>query len=68
MSDKKLTFLGYEILVMKLAGLNRVLVVLIILTPFGGLWLGSGFWMMLVFGGGLEGVGSNDTLPSSIRS
>ncbi len=65
---KKMTFLGSKILVMKLTGLNWVLVVPIILTPFGGLWLGNGFWMMLVFGGGLVGVGSNDTLPSSMRS
>ncbi len=36
--------------------------------PFWWLVVGSGFWMMFEFDGGLVGVGSNDTLPSSIRS
>lgn len=65
---KKITFLGSKILVMKQAWLNWVLVIPIILTTFGGLWLGSGFWMMFEFDGGFVGVGSNDTLPSSSKS
>ena len=68
MSSKKTTFLGSKILVMKLAGLNWVLVIPIILTIFGDWWSGNRFWMMLEFDGGLVGVGSNDTLPSLTRS
>lgn len=35
-SGRKMIFLGSDILVMKLEGLNWVLVTLIIVTPFGG--------------------------------
>lgn len=67
-SSRKMTFLDFEILGMYLEGLNWVLVRPIMLTPFDGSWSGNGFWMMFKFGGGLVGVGSNDSLPSSIRS
>lgn len=55
-------------LVMKLEGLNYVLVRPIMLTPFGGWWLGGGFWMMFEFGGEFVDVELINTLPSSIRS
>lgn len=53
---------------MKLEGLNRVLVRLIVLTPLGDWWSGSGFWMIFEFGEGFIGGIHNVPLDYSGRA
>lgn len=61
-------FLGFRDLGGKAGGIELGATEIIMLTPFGGWWSRSGFSMMFELGGGFVGVGSNDTLPSLIRS